>query len=545
MDAINKFCAESSQGSSTLANRLKDMVSKYIEELLSRRSDLQDIEFRSKELSTLSSISAKRISGEGILAALDGTWSILNSICIHYMLTQRKKEENLKLLVKITEYLSDFSISLEGFNNIVKMLKMLGTFTKVEGTRLNIENNGFEKIAEDVEKLADQIKLKYPEMQSQSEEITEHIEKTLDRLYDSVDKQNVRLDGMLETAQKDLESVINSQDTRIKFAKYISELTKKIHKSTTKVLSFVELDNSCIQKTNTLVSSLQEMSKQFIELPLYGDDPVKFSNEVQHAISQCELQSNELINIWNNKRHSNDQVAIAFFEIRDFLKEDNQLQESLNASFESETLFLMEVEKELQEIAEFAFENDKVDQEISATLSSLAKKAANLSSYIGSINEIGSSLELIGVNAQIKAAGAGEQGRAIGVLAEEIHKLSLDAHHLTNIVFIKLDEVISFGKKLISENNSGSISHNSEIENQIKLMRSKMKSLIEINQNVDSLLDRLKSEEEILFDDIKNTNERLGNSIIHENVIEDIQKFLKIIAIQTPSIISNREISIT
>lgn len=545
MDAINKFCAESSQGSSTLANRLKDMVSKYIEELLSRRSDLQDIEFRSKELSTLSSISAKRISGEGILVALDGTWSILNSICIHYMLTQRKKEENLKLLVKITEYLSDFSISLEGFNNIVKMLKMLGTFTKVEGTRLNIENNGFEKIAEDVEKLADQIKLKYPEMQSQSEEITEHIEKTLDRLYDSVDKQNVRLDGMLETAQKDLESVINSQDTRIKFAKYISELTKKIHKSTTKVLSFVELDNSCIQKTNTLVSSLQEMSKQFIELPLYGDDPVKFSNEVQHAISQCELQSNELINIWNNKRHSNDQVAIAFFEIRDFLKEDNQLQESLNASFESETLFLMEVEKELQEIAEFAFENDKVDQEISATLSSLAKKAANLSSYIGSINEIGSSLELIGVNAQIKAAGAGEQGRAIGVLAEEIHKLSLDAHHLTNIVFIKLDEVISFGKKLISENNSGSISHNSEIENHIKLMRSKMKSLIEINQNVDSLLDRLKSEEEILFDDIKNTNERLGNSIIHENVIEDIQKFLKIIAIQTPSIISNREISIT
>ncbi len=543
MEAINKFCAESSQESSTLANRLKNMVSKYIEELLSGRSDLQDIEFRSKELSTLSSITAERISGEGVQTALDGIWSILNSICIHFMLTQEKAEENLKLLVKITEYLSDFSTSLEGFSNIVKMLKMLGTFTRVEGTRLNIENNGFVKIAEDVEKLADQIKLKYPEMQSQSEEITEHIGKSLERLYDSVSKQNVSIDGMLETAQKDLESVINSQDTRIRFAKYISKLTKKIHETTAKVLSFVEIDKPCVQKTNTLVSSLQEMSKRFNELPLYGDDPVKFSNEVQHAISQCELQSNELINIWNNRQHTNDQVAITFFEIKDFLKEDNQVQESLNASFESETSFLMEVEKEIQEIAEFAFKNDKVEQEISATLSTLAKKAANLSSYIGSINEIGSSLELIGVNAQIKAASAGEKGRAIGVLAEEIHKLSLDAHHLTNEVFKRLDEVSSFGKKLISENNSCSISHYSYIENEIKSMRTKMKSLIEINQSVDLLLDRLKSEEKILFEDIKNANNKLGNSIIQENIIEDVQNVLKTIAIQSTSIISNQEYS--
>lgn len=520
-DLKNSF-VELNQETSSIAKQITKVLSTFKEEFDFVGSDIQNIEFRAKELSTLSSITAEKISGEGAQKALEGIWSNLNSICIHFMLTKDQAQENLECLLNIKEYLYEFRSTMDGFNKIIKMLNMLGTLTRIEGTRLTVNNNTFLTIAEDVQELADQIKSKCPDVQEQAEWLIDHIEDNLERLQKLVSHQNVNIDLTLETAQKDLESVFKSQDARIKFAKHISKLTKSIHQTISKVGDVIQVDGNFIKELEPGISELTEIYEHIKSTSIKITDSFSLSEELNKANDQCIVVQGLLNGYWTETEAKLKKITHTLFSLKDLIIDSNPSQTSLDNSFASETSFLQEVEKDIQGIAVFASENDKVNQEIFVTMSSLAKKAANLSTYIDSIKEIGSNIQLIGVNAQIKAANAGERGKAIGVLAEEIHKISIDAHNQTNIVFKKLGEVSAFGKKLISENDSSSQSFSSDIDEVVESMRVKMTSLIEINQSVDSLLDRLRAEEIVLFEDIKKVTSKLSNHKVQKNFIDEI-----------------------
>jgi methyl-accepting chemotaxis protein len=67
--------------------------------------------------------------------------------------------------------------------------------------------------------------------------------------------------------------------------------------------------------------------------------------------------------------------------------------------------------------------------------------------FIGNVEEVGFQIERIGLNASVQAAHIGENGRAMGVLAEAIHSLSLESNKQTQDITKILNEVISESKR--------------------------------------------------------------------------------------------------
>jgi methyl-accepting chemotaxis protein len=80
-------------------------------------------------------------------------------------------------------------------------------------------------------------------------------------------------------------------------------------------------------------------------------------------------------------------------------------------------------------------------EELAGIMTSVATIISEMSAYVGKIEDVGSEIELIAINASIKAAHTGEEGAALGVLASAIQGLSVEARKQTDEVSRILREV--------------------------------------------------------------------------------------------------------
>lgn len=123
-------------------------------------------------------------------------------------------------------------------------------------------------------------------------------------------------------------------------------------------------------------------------------------------------------------------------------------------------------------------------------MSLISEKATNVTKQVGTIEEVADVVKgiadqsnLLGLNAAIESARAGEHGRGFSVVADEIRKMAnhskeqvSDIHTISN----KIKEVISTLDTYIQEVNAESDSQSAAIEELTATVQ-------EINSNIHSL----------------------------------------------------------
>ena len=142
---------------------------------------------------------------------------------------------------------------------------------------------------------------------------------------------------------------------------------------------------------------------------------------------------------------------------------------------------------------------------------------AEIGGFVSDIEAVGSEIDLIALNAQIKAAHTGPQGAALGVLAEAIKRLSLEAVVQTEAVSSTLQAINGITASMADQNfleTGDSAQQVSEMEQEAQQIIS---SLSVINRSLLQQLSTLASTAESLSDEIN-----LTTSSIH--VHEEIQQ---------------------
>jgi methyl-accepting chemotaxis protein len=86
--------------------------------------------------------------------------------------------------------------------------------------------------------------------------------------------------------------------------------------------------------------------------------------------------------------------------------------------------------------------------ETSKTMSHMAETISTVSTFVHGIEDIGAEIELIALNARVKAAHTGDQGRTLGVIAMEIQNLSVDARTRTGTVAEILNNISTVADRL-------------------------------------------------------------------------------------------------
>ena len=91
------------------------------------------------------------------------------------------------------------------------------------------------------------------------------------------------------------------------------------------------------------------------------------------------------------------------------------------------------------------------DRDITTTMQDVAATVQQITGFVEDIEFIGSEIDLIALNSQIKAAHTGQEGAALGVLAEAIKRLSDEAVRQTEAVTATLTVIHTTTEHLSTE----------------------------------------------------------------------------------------------
>jgi methyl-accepting chemotaxis protein len=144
------------------------------------------------------------------------------------------------------------------------------------------------------------------------------------------------------------------------------------------------------------------------------------------------------------------------------------------------------MQKDISVVTAALLESSRVNQSLSVAMGAVTDTVGEIACFVGDIEKIGEEIKLIALNAQIKSAYTGEEGAALGVLAEAIQRLSIDAIEHTAAVSGTLQAIIGVTEGL----NHGAGCEDSTLESEVCGMVTTLTALVDVLRGVNETLHR-------------------------------------------------------
>lgn len=430
---------------------IRQLAENSEEQFLDTGSKLQSFLTKSKDLSKAASNTAESISDIILKKSITEINLLLGQF--GQSLTESvdeigtDKEELLSILSNVAHIIE----GLEGFRKIVKHLRMLGISTKIESARLGDDDKGFNTLAENVEKLSNMISEKATAIHSKAALLQMEVIKTtkeLEKLETSQKQQaNVLVTNTTQTIGR-LEKTYRDSSLKIdEIAKSSGEVSKNIGGIVTSI-QFHDITRQQMEHVNEALEEAYNLIDWTQVSGIIDDD---MEDKLAAIYNVCELQtfqfSNAITefteaigNIIEKLSNVESNVTDIFSNMLHLFSEEGKTEKSSIGS----------VKNELDDILKGLKRNDEVSEQLSSSIKSVIEIVEDLSKYVLQIEEIGTEIEIIALNARIKAAHTGLNGLSLGVLAEEIQNLSIDAKAQTVSTTKILNEISVVSQKLKS-----------------------------------------------------------------------------------------------
>ncbi len=150
---------------------------------------------------------------------------------------------------------------------------------------------------------------------------------------------------------------------------------------------------------------------------------------------------------------------------------------------------IQEISATIEEISASSEEIAAMNQMTHQTALDSTAKVENVEDILVSIKNLASQSKLIGLNAAIESARLGENGRAFGVIAQEIRKLAANSEESAGVVGKTLTEIVNVFKALTTK-----VDENQTISSeQSSALASVVERVVVIENAVSRLVEQLHS----------------------------------------------------
>jgi methyl-accepting chemotaxis protein len=423
--------------------------------------------------------------------------------------------ESLQSVLSLLEQVSE---PHDGFKKINKVLRMLGISTKIESARLGNSAAGFDTLAADVANLSVQVLDKSQIILSQQSELGNTIRVTLAGVHKMEAEQRVQVHGILQKtrASLDLLKEINSHCTGM--ASIVASASSEISRSISEVVTSMQTHDMVRQQIEHVETALAELLER---LHSGASDGVELAVE---ASDICELQAAQL-------RLAGSEISSAVRIIIDNLsaiatKESNtasQTREMAGVADKAGSSFFSELEHGLERVVASLAGNADANRSITRAMTTVAGTVGEIVAYVGDIEQIGEEIELIAMNAQVKAARTGDDGAALGVLAEAIQRLSVEAQEQTGTVSNTLRSVTTSTDQLFHGVNEEAEILEHDVDVMVGELQSLLLTLRNLNESLISKVMYLEQQVTSLSGDIESTTSSIT---VHERMTDGLAEVI-------------------
>lgn len=412
------------------------------DEFLQIGSQLQQFYARSAEISDMANQLVETVSGELAQTVIRRLRQIITEMEQYLAGVRAQSNESCTTLEQILVLLNRVSQPLEGFNKMYKTLRMLSISTKIESARIGEKGTDFLTLAMDVEKLSHQVNNKSGNIMLHRQTLSGVITDNLQIVRVSETSQDTEVGGILKSTSTSLESLISVNGRCNTFGELVSSVSSEVSGNIGEVVSSMQAHDMTRQQIEHIVEALERLASNLETDNCSQQDPGQLKRLITEVGDVCELQAAQL-------RHAASELHGAVGSIVDNLrdiayKQSQMAEETLNitgADGPSGNSFVEGISSGLATVTGVLAKCSKTDRELAGIMQKVAQTIGEISGFVTDIEEIGSEIDLIALNSQIKAAHTGVEGAALGVLAEAIKRLSLDAVVQTEAVSQTLLEV--------------------------------------------------------------------------------------------------------
>ncbi len=536
-----------------LENEL-DMLSKSTEgEFLSLGENLQDFYRRAKEISNIAASVNSLMTGEEIESSITGFREVIARI-------ENLEEEslrNLGILQRLVEILSSLHRHLSGFYKIIRSLRVLCVYTRIESAGLGARDIGFNVLADEVGKLALEIEEKYSHILEQTESLSALIGQTLLKASDLENRQHVQAALIIENTMSSLTSLTQRHGSSSEDAASIVSRYDAISRNIGEIVGSMQFHDITRQRIEHAREALEGIHYEQgasgatedggdgkRRLLPFRDERLSQREESRRQLilagPVCELQIAQLHHARDGLVAAVEKIIRNLRQVAEFVAEMSQeTQRMAGAADKSGRSFLSEVESGLASVAAAFDSYAAVDRELSSIMGSVGSTLGSMSAYASAIEGIGSRIKLIALNAIVKASHIGDEGKTLSVLAESIHQLSGETCDRTEAVGGALRSMTAESEALCAQTDPGEAGHGEQSTRVHEALKSLFASLEKTSQGIVTLLERMNDEGSTLSEDILKT---VGAVEVHHRIdaaLSGVASRLEEIALSSGSLTLN------
>jgi methyl-accepting chemotaxis protein len=508
---LDRLSAGWSRGLEGMAAELKVVAATTEDEFLAIGGRLQDFYQRGTEITALATGMLGEVAGDQVSQAMDGLASMLDEMERYVGNARQEIEASSATLSEILSLLEHVAGPLSGFKKVNKVLRMLGISTKIESARLGQSAAGFDTLASDVGDLAVQVNDKAGVILQRKDDLARAIEQTLSGVLNAGAQQHDQVLGILDKTRGSLKALTEINARCSSSVAGISQVSEEVSRSIGEVVMSMQTHDIVRQQIEHVDETLTEL-KGRLAAGTAGADEVAWV---------CELQSAQL-------RHASKELDGAVQAIIGNLRDVARQQSGLSAETrgmagiadQTGGSFFSEMQKDISVVSSALLDSSKVNRSLCGAMAGVTDTVGEIATFVGDIEKIGEEIKLIALNAQIKSAYTGEEGAALGVLAEAIQRLSIDAIDHTTVVSRTLHEIIAVTEGL----NAGVSSDTSSLEAEVRDMVQGLSSLLEVLRTVNETLLRSLSSMDDAVTHLSSDIDRVTTGItVHRKVAQVLE----------------------
>jgi len=472
---LDRLSAGWSRGLEGMAAELKVVAATTEDEFLAIGGRLQDFYQRGTGITALATEMLGEVAGDQVSQTMDGLANMLDEMGRYVNNARQEIEASSATLSEILTLLEHVAGPLSGFKKVNKVLRMLGISTKIESARLGQSAAGFDTLASDVGDLAVQVNDKAGVILKRKDDLARAIEQTLTGVLNAGAQQHDLVLGILGKTRGSLTALTEVNARCSSSVAGISAVSEEVSRSIGEVVMSMQTHDIVRQQIEHVDETLTEL-KGRLAAGTAGADEVAWV---------CELQSAQL-------RHASQELDGAVQAIIGNLRDVARQQSGLSTETrgmagiadQAGGSFFSEMQKDISVVTAALLDSSQVNRSLCSAMSAVTDTVGEIASFVGDIEKIGEEIKLIALNAQIKSAYTGDEGAALGVLAEAIQRLSIDAIDHTTVVSRTLHEIIVVTQGL----NSGVCTDTSRLEIEVRDMVQGLSSLLDVLKSVNETL---------------------------------------------------------
>ena len=373
--------------------------------------------------------------------------------------------------------LPQITTPLDEFRKIHKKLRMIGISTKIESARLGASAAGFETLANDVEMLSVQVIDKSAQITCLVAKLVRLLRETL-TCFNAIElQQKSRARMVIEALSVSLGELTAINERCHDAIGIISRVSAGISSKLGQVVMSLQFHDIVRQQIEHIVVAFNSVmvTKSGPQGESNQDNYEDFSAVTELQAAQLQHSADELSAALNSIDFSLGGIVMDVTAmVRDVRTIAGVAGGADSSRFAQMAGNLTVVNESLQECSEGNRQLLTAVEDVEETVQTVAE-------HIEVIEKVGSEIELIALNSQIKAARTGSDGAALAVLAEAIQRLSLETLSQTTAVTTTLKGITDEIEGMNQVADAGSMALDREVSSIMLELSHLLLTLQELN----------------------------------------------------------------